>query len=174
MPYNRVQFGKLCGKHTKTVERWIDEGMPAEKHGGKYVIELETALPWLCERSKAPAGSARERLAQVQAERVELDNEKERKNLLRLDHVTDIMTSAVAQLASQLDGVAGRVANDLSSETNPAVIRQIVLDEHHRVRSAYADALQKLFESPVSKPKPDKEKPKRKAKAKRKANAKRS
>ncbi|MDZ7684149.1 MAG: hypothetical protein U5O39_03385 [Gammaproteobacteria bacterium] len=47
-----------------------------------------------------------------------------------------------------MDGVAGRIANDLAAEDNPAMARKIVLDEHHRIRRIYAENLKTLFERP--------------------------
>jgi hypothetical protein len=47
-------------------------------------------------------------------------------------------------VASRLEGVAGRLANELVNESNPAVIRDKLLQEHRAIRQSLADATREL------------------------------
>lgn len=146
------EFAALVKLHRTTVHKWIREGMPAAKHGNKYLIDLCQAVPWMVQKFEEakPAGSARERLAEVQADKVELDNERERKNLLRLDHMTDVRDAMLKSLDDSLAGMPDRLGSALADETNPALCRQIVLDAHHEARQVHAQDLQDIFEGKVT------------------------
>lgn len=147
-PMGVTQFADLLGVAQSTVSAWIAEGMPHETagRGRRATVELAKALPWVVKRNVS-GNSQRERLAAEQADRVALKNAQVRGELILRGHVQHVVLEANAMLAGQLEGVAGRFANELASISDPAKVRGILLDEHRRIRRAYADALGKLAAS---------------------------
>lgn len=91
---------------------------------------------------------ARRQLLNEQARRERRQNELADGQIVLVAHVEQVWTAAEAALASQLDGVAGRLANDMAGETNPAICREALHDEHRRIRNAYAQAVEKVFQGP--------------------------
>jgi phage terminase Nu1 subunit (DNA packaging protein) len=155
MIVNRAEFAEIVGFSAQQVQEWMKAGMPGDagRRGKECRIDTAAAIRWLVDRGStkrsASSGddSERERLNREQADKVALQNAQTRKQLVRREHVQLVLLESNALLAGQLDGVAGRLANEIAGTTEPAKIRQLLLDEHRRIRSAYADALGKLAES---------------------------
>lgn len=145
------QYAKHRGADEKQVRRWIADGLPHERPGYRYRIDPKVADRWV-ERNAQPRedqSPERQRLIHEQADKVALGNAVQRGELLRLDHITDVMTAAISNLTSQLDSIAGRLANELAAEENPAVIKQAILNEHNRIQTAFADQLEKVYQRPA-------------------------
>jgi phage terminase Nu1 subunit (DNA packaging protein) len=41
------QFARDCGRTTRTVRRWCDQGLPIEKRGNLRLIDIAKARAWL-------------------------------------------------------------------------------------------------------------------------------
>ena len=140
-------FAKLCGVTAQTVTNWCQDGMP-HKGGGatgvKLQIDIREAVPWVVRNRTEKPGSERDRLAKEQADKFAIDNAIKRGELVRAQQVEDVLAAALATLASQLDGLPGRMATPLASIDDPATVRANLLDEIRRIRAAYADQFAKL------------------------------
>lgn len=155
MHFSGKQFAELTGYSVQQVNEWMNAGMPADRGGrGKPCrIDSAAAIRWLVnrgtqKRSGDPGETAEgERLKREQADKIALQNAQTRRELVLREHVRLVLLESNALLAGQLDGVAGRLASELAGMTEPAKIRQCLLDEHRRIRAAYAAALGKLAES---------------------------
>jgi hypothetical protein len=86
--------------------------------------------------------SERLRLLSEQADREALDNARRRGEVIEYRDAEDCMLALVGVLNSRLDGVAGRLANELVNEPNAAIIRDKLLTEHRAIRESLADGLQ--------------------------------
>lgn len=140
-------FARLCGVDAATVTHWCKGGMPHNGGGAsgvKLEIDIKTAIPWVVRNRTEKPGSERERLAKEQADKVAIENAKSRGELLMSPHVEDAIAAALATLAAQLDGLAGRMATPLASIDDPATIRASLMDETRRIRTAYAEQLSEL------------------------------
>lgn len=152
---NRSEFAELVGFSARQVHEWIKDGMPAEagRRGKECRIDTAAAIRWLIERgSQKRSGDSGEtaegeRLKREQADKIALQNAATRGETVLRVHLRLVLLESNALLAGQLDGVAGRMANELAAINEPAKIRQKLLDEHRRIRAAYADALGQLAES---------------------------
>lgn len=143
------QFAELLGVVPASVSQWLDAGMPASRtarQGSRVEIDVTKALPWVLSR-REPPGSQRERLAKEQADKVALENGVKRRELIHVAQVSDVLSTLAADLAARHDALSGRVANELAGISEPAVIRERLLDEARGVRAAVADAVAKLAES---------------------------
>lgn len=151
---NLTEFAALTGSSRPTVGKWLNDGMPAErsgKQGSKVTINPPEAIQWLLERERMrqrpQAGSLqaeRLRLVSEQADSAALDNAKRRGELIDYDVAEHLITWLAALVVSRLEGVAGRLANDLVNEPNPAVIRVKLLSEHRAIRAAIANGCGEL------------------------------
>jgi phage terminase Nu1 subunit (DNA packaging protein) len=149
----------VTGYSRRTIYSLVkDEGMPCERtgrQGSKLFFNPSEAIPWLIERErrrKHPKTGAlsleaeRIRLIRAQADREELENEKRRGEVIYFSTALDIITSVASLVANRLEGVAGRLANELVNEPNPAVIRDKLLQEHRAIRESLADPAQDFAE----------------------------
>lgn len=73
-----------------------------------------------------------------------LDALEQERRLITKEEVQEITTSAMVIMATQLDGLGGRLAQQLAGESDPAVIRQVILDETRRIRATAAEELERL------------------------------
>ncbi len=153
---NKAEFARIVGDSVRTITRYINEGMPvsnAGKKGQPLQIDTAQAISWYVDKKasskgyiKPPTGdeqeqdlnSARNLVYIEQHRKLKLENDKTEDTLIPADQVDLVFNSAITMLAAQLDGLAGRVAG------GDAVLRQKLLDEHRRIREAYANALQTL------------------------------
>ena len=146
---SRNDFAELLGVSGGTVTNWMDAGMPADRTGRQRQvvrITLSKALPWVVSHRETKGGE-RERLAAEQADKFALENSRRRGELIYADQVAEVMARIAAELSSRLDAVPGRVAGELAGISDPAVIRQRLLDEHRAVRAAFAGATAELADA---------------------------
>lgn len=144
---NASEFARLCGVAQSTVSDWMKAGMPHEAAGRKGVpalIDIEQALPWVITSREPPAGSQRDRVAKEQADKLAIANAREQKHLVLAEHVSYVMTAMAADIAGRLDGLPGRMANELAGINDPAEIRSRLLDECRSVRAGFASYVAKL------------------------------
>lgn len=140
-------FAKLCDVSPQTVSNWCEAGMPhtgGGGHGETRKINVRTALPWVVANRTEKPGSERDRLAKEQADKIAIENAQSRKELIKAQHVEDSIAEALANLATQLDGLPGRMATTLSSIEDPALVRSKLQDEVRRIRVTYAQFLAEL------------------------------
>lgn len=74
------------------------------------------------------------RLKRAQAERAELENQLRRSEVIPSDDVKVALSEILVTLVGMLDGLGSRLAAKLASETDPAQIRRLILDETRRIR----------------------------------------
>jgi phage terminase Nu1 subunit (DNA packaging protein) len=154
-----AELVQLTGYNRRTIQRMVhEEAMPCQctgKQGSPVTFNPSEVVPWLIEREKRrqhPKTGAlsleagRIRLIRAQADREELENEKRRGEVIYFSTALDVMTSLVSLVTSRLEGVAGRLANELVNEPNPAVIRDKLLQEHRAIRQSLADGAQDFAE----------------------------
>lgn len=84
---NKRQLAEIFGKSEETLTQWQKDGMPVLKRGRKGVdgqYEPHRCIEWLLTRevSKVQGELPRDRLARVQAERIEMDMATERGELV--------------------------------------------------------------------------------------------
>ncbi len=149
------QFAKLRGKSNGWVTKQIQAGMPVlvrGRTGMPSTIDPVTAIDWEVEHARVEAspkpGSQRERLAKEQADKLALENAKRRSELVLASYVSEIFNGLAADISARLDGLPGRVANELAGINDPAQIRSRLLDECRAIRSGVAGYLLQLANTP--------------------------
>lgn len=158
MEVNQLEFRKITGLSGRALQKYIDNGMPVKKKtgrkGSETKIDTVESIEWLIhhyhERKKGTRTSQRERLAQEQADKVALDNAIKRGTLIRGDMIVEILGPAFSDLGANLDGISGRLANELAGTRDPAIIRSKLFGELRKVRASFAQQIAELVESPTS------------------------
>lgn len=93
--------------------------------------------------AQAERGSDRDRLARAQAQKVEMENLRRRGELYPAEMVLETLQVIAAAIVAQRLGQAGRLANELAAITDPAIVRERVLDDW---RVAILPDLERVFE----------------------------
>lgn len=104
-----------------------------------YVAYVEQGREGAQTIAAAKLATERER-----ARKLGLENEARGGRLVCVEQVAEVLTDLAATLAGQLDALPGRVAAELAGLTDAGVIRSRLLDETRGIRTAMADATQRL------------------------------
>lgn len=144
----------MLGCTTRHVMRQVDLGMPVAQRGkgrapSKFDIravhewdkrrELNRQLP-AEDRSRE---SEELRLITERADRLALENEVERRSLLKVEDAQELAMTAVAQMASNVKGLSG-LACELAAESRPAICREILVAEGRRILGEFSAAMDQL------------------------------
>lgn len=125
-------------KNRTTVWRYVQRGMP---------LDEAAAREWLAANVKTKTGKAADevtRLTSARADLAELEAAEKRGELLAYEDVLRWANGVTVAVASQLEGLPGRMASTLAGMTDAAEVRQALLDEVRRIRSALAAAIRAL------------------------------
>lgn len=107
----------------------LDDGPPpAVPDPGKHSLSQADASAWD---------------AQWRAYNRMLEALEREKKLIRRDEVEAVAQTILVTVATQLDGVAGRMAQHLAGETDPAVVKQDLNEEMRRIRENVAAELER-------------------------------
>ncbi len=151
MIVNRVTCAKIFGVSESTVLNFMKEGMPATSagvRGGKVEIDTVKAHKWIIQREMRSGSLVRDEdegenineerrlLIMEQKRQLEIKNDEAEGLLVPLEDVRIAFNAAQTELASILDGAAGKMSS------SDAVVRQRLFDEHRRIRDIYATRLE--------------------------------
>lgn len=141
-----ADIAAIFGVADRTIQRMVKEGLPQIGHG-KY--DVRQCVQWQfgqlrSETAKRGEMTPRDELAIAQRAKVELETEQLRATLLPRDLVTRAMNQVAAIVASQLDGLAPRLAGELADMNDPQQIQATLLREARSVRGAIAQAMREL------------------------------
>ena len=140
---NASQLAALLGVTSGTVSRWIDAGMPCKRgrtKGHAVAINLHEALPWLLARRSRP-GSHQERLVAERADRLAIDNEARRGQLILTPQGFDVLSRLQAALERRHETIPDEEVAAIARSTSPGEIRALLLDEMRRQRTGIASDL---------------------------------
>lgn len=150
------EFARLIGMSSGWVSKQMDAGMPATrtgKSGAKVSIDTAPAIQWLLERAAAGAeerpDSQRDRLAREQADAVALANAQRRGELVPIGQVRAVASELIVRLGSALEGLPGRLANEIAGISDPAEIRARIGDEIRGARTAFAHGIEAMAGVPA-------------------------
>jgi hypothetical protein len=133
-----------CDVALATTHGWLKEGLISERKGKERLIWRKDVLKFLAHRQPFAPGSQRERLARAQGEKVELENARRRGELILVSAAMELMSGLSADLCARLEGLPGRMANELAGISDASTIRTRLLEEVRAIRDGIADYLGKL------------------------------
>ncbi len=158
---NKKEFSRITGESERTLTRLIKEGMPVYTAGKKGValqIDTARALAWMYEYKARVGGwvksdsdleridaqNAKNHVYIEQHRKLKLENDETEKELVRAEEVRQLFSSVIVDLAAQLDGAAGKMAQ------GDAILRQRLLNEHRKIRETFAGQLSAYFDDEQS------------------------
>lgn len=137
----------LLGITSRQVQRLVKTGIIPRTARGHYDLAASVQAwgAYLAQgKTTAEIGTERRRLIAAQASKTELDVRRMNGELLDAEDVAIVLNEAMTIIATGLDGLGGRLAAELASLTDTAVIRQRLLTETRRIRGVAADKLAAL------------------------------
>jgi phage terminase Nu1 subunit (DNA packaging protein) len=144
------QFAEWYGWTQPYVSRLIAEGMPAGPpvaKGKSRLFDSAAAAEWVFTHREAKLRTPDEgetlneanlRKARADADMAEVRASEAANELIPLAEAEALIERVMVLVASQLDGMAGRLAAPLAAETDAAACRQTIFDECRRIRGAMA------------------------------------
>lgn len=139
----------------RTVRRLAKEGLlPRMTNGRNAKFDAVVCVPAYIryvrngESGSTTIAQARLKLAEAQRREIELRTRRAERQLLPLDEVASAFEAAMVTVGTQLDGLAGRMAGELATLTDPATIRLRLFDECRRIRNAAATQLEAMAGDP--------------------------
>ena len=92
-------------------------------------------------QSRSDMAEEKRLLVIAQRKRLELEEKERTGGLVPRDDAQKAFNETMVLVATQLDGLPGRVAGELAGITEPAEVRALLLDETRRIRDAAAAKL---------------------------------
>ena len=155
-PINSVDLGLLIGLTSRQVRRLSRDGVLQRVGPGRH----DGFDPYLCvpafleyvrrgaERTESIAHS-RQRLIDSQFRASEFKNRQKERELVPIEQVNQCFEAAMTAVAASLDGLGGRLCNELAALADPGQISKRIFDETRRIRNTAAGALEALAGAPA-------------------------
>ena len=139
----------VCGVSSRQIRNYASDGMPQV---GRDKYDIRHAVSWWIDTIKTPGKSttevtARARLAERQRERIELDIERQRGEVVDAQLVKTCFDKVATTIASQHDGFCARNAATLAKETDPAAIQRYLFTELREIRRQIARQFEAIAKS---------------------------
>lgn len=141
MRVNRAQLASIMGWSLPTVDARVREGMPyvskpgaGNKKGGTWEFESGDCILWLVKKSseplaKNPQAEVSLRTAVAEATLKEIQVMEKQKLLIPIADVVKVVGENIAVLKSRVTALAGRLAQAVAGETDPAAVLRIIKAE---------------------------------------------
>ncbi|MBA3034828.1 MAG: terminase small subunit [Gammaproteobacteria bacterium] len=115
------QIAAVFGVAPKTVVEWQEQGFPVAARGGPGVpseYDSETCINWLVEREVRKVQNERpqDRLARVQADKIEMENAERRGQLIQADQLEPKLRAAHIFARENFLDARYRLARELPSD----------------------------------------------------------
>jgi hypothetical protein len=150
-PLNSAELGRMVGLTDWQIRRLnLDGVFPRIATGRHAGFDPYVCVPLFVEYVRRGAektvGLAQSRQSLVDAQRhaLELKTRHSERELIPADEVSQSIEAIMTAVGASLDGLGGRVCNELATITDAAVIRQRIFDECRRIRNTAAAALEAL------------------------------
>lgn len=144
---NKSQLEEILGVSHVTLTEWQEQGLPievrAERKGQSHTYETKQVIDWMIQRELNKANAketARDRLARMQGDMVELDLLTKRGLLVPVEQIEPAWTSMVAAAKSYLRQEPDRLTHLLNTMESVDAKRDLLaetFDEFLRKLSTY-------------------------------------
>ncbi len=139
-------LAELSGLTPRQIQR-LARGRTIAK-AGRNAYDLRNVVHALIryyrQDAETDGDQAAENLRRTIAQRREIEQRVSHKarDLIPAAEVRAAFDTAMTLVGSQLDGLAGRIANQVAAESDPAICKKVVFDETRRIRAAAAAELE--------------------------------
>ena len=144
---SRRDMAAILGISEEHVSRLARDGHLPQSTKGRYdLAQAVQAYVHYCSHGKAHNENlkSKQRWEEAKAKKVELETAQLERKLVTIEDAQIAINEAMVIIATQLDGIGGRLASEIAGMTDPAEIRQRLLNETRRIRAAAADRLARL------------------------------
>lgn len=142
---NRNELANIFEIDISYIHKLVKYGMPKLTRG-KY--DLVSCIQWYIKFWKEKAGGnntdrndQRIKLMEAQTEKIILETDKIRENLLQVEEVAHCLNAVATIVSTQLDGMGPRMANTLSVVDEPSEIQRLLFHECRNIRTTIADQI---------------------------------
>lgn len=148
-PIRAAAVARVLGVGYRYLVTLREKGYIKQSEYGLFSIPdaVQGYLRFLRERRQPTKQQAAVGLTEWQRRKLELDVKQRQGKLLPIELLDETMQSLVAETVSLLESQPGRLANELAGISEPAVIREILLDDNRRIRAALAVHLERRAEA---------------------------
>lgn len=142
---NKAELSELFGISQRSLTEWQDDGMPILAKGDRgesNQYDVPACIRWWIAREvgKVSEETPRDRLARLQADRIEMEIAEARRELIPAGEIGPAWASMVVAARQEMLTVAETVAPDCVGLDDPDPIRVLIQD-------AIEEALSRLAES---------------------------
>ncbi len=114
-------IASVFGVAPKTIVEWQEQGFPVAVRGGPGVAseyETEACIGWLVDREvkKVQSEKPQDRLARVQADKIEMENAEKRGALIPADQLEPMLKAAFVSARENLLDAVPRLARELPAD----------------------------------------------------------
>jgi len=141
------ELGRLLGITGRTVLRLHANGvLPREGKRYDAFACVPAYITYVKHNSEASGdlAAAKLRLTDAQRQAIERKNAVAERRVIHVADVEQTLERVGVLIGGQLDGLGGRLAGDLATMSDPALIRRTIFDECRRIRNAMAGELEAL------------------------------
>ena len=141
----QTDLATLTGFTVRRLQQLKSEGLPVV---GKGRYNLAAAFQWFINRHSkgAEKQGQRERLLTAQATAAEIKNDEKLKQLIPVDIVSSTLNQVGVIIATQLEAMPPRLANELTNQSDPDYVKKIIDEETRTIRETIA----RLFDDVAS------------------------
>lgn len=145
-----TQMATHLGLKVRRLYQLAEEGIVPKSINGKYnpsecrLAYIEFLKSGQDEETRGEMGKANIQLKEESLRAKKFDNDLREGKYLPTEDVQLVFNEMAATFSQGLNGVPGRLASQLSSITDAAVIRQIIREELTRARQSICDKLARL------------------------------
>lgn len=143
-------IAKLLMLDVRRIQQLVKEGWIARDERGRYglVSSVQGYVKYLKEHTREQSrGTEHARLARAQATKVEMENFRRMGELQTSAQVEETCQGLVVIMKSSIEGLPGRLANELAAITEPPRVYQTLQTELRGVLDRCADFLEKRADS---------------------------
>lgn len=130
---NKHKLQQILGKDHKTILKLQKEGMPVEKEGARgqsHTFDTAKVIDWLVNRASGRdrLEEARIRHTLAQAEKVELEIEELRGDLISLDKMKGMWGNVLATFRARILSMPSRLTPLIVTHKDPKQIEKVIKD----------------------------------------------
>lgn len=142
---NKRELAEILGKSERALTDWQADGLPVERAGERGEsnrYDTERVIQWWVDREvgKVQTESAKDRLARLQADRVQIDIDEKMARLVPIDQIEPTWLALISAARSYLRAEPDRLAHMLEASEGVDAKRDLlaeVFDEFLRKLAAY-------------------------------------
>jgi len=148
-PIQMSAAARVIGIHYRHLARLAEQGW-VKKEPGFGLVKLTSAVQGYVKSLKDSTptrNSMRTELVDMQRQKLALQIRSTAGELLPIAMVDETIQGMSVEFVSLLEGLPSRLANELAGISEPAVVREHLLDEVRRIRSVVAKHLEQRAEA---------------------------